>query len=98
LKILKKRLKKIKKLNVLQSADNIYKRNENSDLSENFSNISPLVSHSKNKRNKIKVREVPPEFIKMDIPLLRETYIPSRERSVFEIKNEKVINYYVWHG
>jgi len=42
-----------------------------------------------NKRNRIKVRKVPPEVIKMDVPFLKETYIPSRERSVFEIKDEK---------
>lgn len=42
-----------------------------------------------NKRNRIKVRKVSPEVIKMDVPFLKETYIPSRERSVFEIKDEK---------
>lgn len=41
------------------------------------------------KRNKLKVREVEPEVIKMDMPLRQETYIPSRERSVFSIKEEK---------
>jgi len=43
-----------------------------------------------NKRNKIKVREVAPEIIKMNIPFNSETFIPTRERSVLEIKH---INY-----
>jgi len=41
------------------------------------------------KRSKIKKRIVAPEIIKMNVPFLRETYIPSRERSVFTIKEEK---------
>jgi hypothetical protein len=40
------------------------------------------------KSDKIKVREVPPEVMKMNIPFSRETYIPNRERSTFEIKND----------
>lgn len=43
-----------------------------------------------NKRNKIKVREVAPEIIKMNIPFDSETFIPSRQHSVLEIKH---INY-----
>lgn len=42
-----------------------------------------------NKRDKIVKREIPPKSIKMNIPFLQETYIPSRERSVFVIKEEK---------
>jgi len=41
-----------------------------------------------NKSDKIKVREIEPEIMKMNIPFLRETYIPNRERSIFEIRNE----------
>lgn len=41
------------------------------------------------KRNKIVVRNVAPELIKMNMPVLAETYIPSRERSVYSIKDEK---------
>ena len=40
------------------------------------------------KKDKIKVRDIAPEVIKMNVPFLRETYIPSRERSAYEIKNE----------
>ena len=40
------------------------------------------------KSDKIKVREIEPEIIKMNVPFLRETYIPNRERSTFEIKND----------
>lgn len=42
-----------------------------------------------NKKNKIVVRKVPPQTIKMNVPTLSETYIPSRERSVYSIKEEK---------
>lgn len=42
-----------------------------------------------NKRNKIKVRQIEPEIIKMNAPTLAETYIPSRERSIYSIKEEK---------
>lgn len=41
------------------------------------------------KRDKIKKREVPPQVIQPNVPFLQETYIPSRERSVLEIKEEK---------
>lgn len=41
------------------------------------------------KSTKLKVREIEPEIIKMDMPYRQETYIPSRERSVFNIKEEK---------
>lgn len=40
------------------------------------------------KRDKIIERKVPPEVLKASIPLDRETFIPSRERSLFTIKNE----------
>ena len=43
-----------------------------------------------NKKYWIKVREVPPEIIKMNVPFNSETFIPTRERSVLEIKH---INY-----
>lgn len=42
-----------------------------------------------NKRDKIKLRDVAPEIIKMNMPVIAETYIPSRERSVYSIKDEK---------
>jgi hypothetical protein len=42
-----------------------------------------------NKRNTIKPRDVAPEIIKMNMPVIAETYIPSRERSVYSIKDEK---------
>lgn len=41
------------------------------------------------KRNRLKVRKVAPEVIKMNVPFIKETYIPSRERSVLEIKEEE---------
>lgn len=40
------------------------------------------------KRDKIIVRKVAPEVLKANIPLTRETFIPTRERSVLEIKEE----------
>lgn len=40
------------------------------------------------KRDKIKKREIPPTVIKMNVPVLAETYIPSRERSIYSIKEE----------
>lgn len=40
------------------------------------------------KRSIISIREVEPTVIKPDFPMLYETYIPTRERSIFEI-NEK---------
>ena len=42
-----------------------------------------------NKRNKIVVRKIAPAIIKMNMPMIAETYIPSRERSVYSIKEEK---------
>lgn len=41
------------------------------------------------KRDKIKKRETPPQVIQPNMPFLQETFIPSRERSVYEIKEEK---------
>lgn len=41
------------------------------------------------KRNRLKVRKVAPEILKMNVPFIKETYIPSRERSVLEIKEEE---------
>jgi len=40
------------------------------------------------KRNKLVVRKIAPEILRANMPLLRETFIPSRERSVFAIKEE----------
>lgn len=40
------------------------------------------------KRDRIVVRKVAPEVLKANIPLTRETFIPSRERSLYEIKHE----------
>lgn len=40
------------------------------------------------KRDKIIVRKLAPEVLKMNIPFSRETFIPSRERSVLVIKEE----------
>jgi hypothetical protein len=40
------------------------------------------------KKDKIVVRQVAPEVIKMNVPFLKETYIPSRERSTYVIKDE----------
>lgn len=41
------------------------------------------------KRDRIAVRKIAPEILTANIPLLRETFIPSRERSVLTIKEEK---------
>jgi hypothetical protein len=41
-----------------------------------------------NKRDKIKTRKEAPKIIKMDMPVLRETFIPTRERSTLSIKEE----------
>lgn len=41
------------------------------------------------KRDKIFVREIPPEIIKQDIKINRNTNIPSRERSTFKINEQK---------
>jgi hypothetical protein len=40
------------------------------------------------KKDKIVVRQVAPEVIKMNVTFLKETYIPSRERSTYVIKEE----------
>ncbi len=40
------------------------------------------------KRDKIRVRQVAPEIIQPNMPFLKETYIPSRERSILEIKEQ----------
>lgn len=40
------------------------------------------------KRDKIIVRKVAPEILKANVPLTRETFIPSRERSLLAIKEE----------
>lgn len=41
------------------------------------------------KRDKIIVRKIAPEVLRANVPLTRETFIPSRERSIFSIKEEK---------
>lgn len=41
------------------------------------------------KRNRLVVRQVAPEIIKMNIPFNNETFLPTRERSTFSIKEEK---------
>ena len=40
------------------------------------------------KRDKIRVRQVAPEVVQPNLPFLKETYIPSRERSILEIKEQ----------
>ncbi len=40
------------------------------------------------KRDKIRVRQVAPKIIQPNMPFLKETYIPSRERSILEIKEQ----------
>lgn len=40
------------------------------------------------KRDKLVVRKIAPEILKANVPLTRETFIPSRERSLFTIKEE----------
>ena len=40
------------------------------------------------KRNFLKVRNCEPLILEMGLPLTRETFIPSREKSVLEIKEE----------
>lgn len=52
-------------------------------------NVSKESGSIFNKRNKIKLRDVPPTIIKMNTPMIAETYIPSRERSVYSIKEER---------
>lgn len=41
------------------------------------------------KRDKIKVRHNPPEVIQPNIPFLKETYIPTRERSILVLKEDR---------
>ena len=41
-----------------------------------------------NKRHLISVRKVPPIIAKLDIPVSNDQYIPTRERSNMEIKEE----------
>jgi hypothetical protein len=41
------------------------------------------------KKSMISVRKVAPTVIKVDMPFLQETYIPSRERSTLVIKEER---------
>jgi hypothetical protein len=41
------------------------------------------------KRDKIVIRKLAPEVLKMNVPFSRETFIPSRERSILTIKDEK---------
>ena len=41
------------------------------------------------KRDKMVVRKIAPGILKANIPLLRETFIPTRERSTLAIKEEK---------
>lgn len=40
------------------------------------------------KRDKLIVRKVAPEVLRANIPMIRETFIPSRERSILIIKEE----------
>lgn len=40
------------------------------------------------KRDKIVVRKISPEILKANMPFLKDSFIPSRERSVMEIKEE----------
>ena len=41
------------------------------------------------KSNKIKVRQIAPQTIKMNVPFIHETYMPTRGRSVFSITEDK---------
>ena len=41
------------------------------------------------KRDKIKVREIAPEIIKMVMPYIHNAIIPSRQRSIYEISEQK---------
>ncbi len=41
------------------------------------------------KSNFIVVRKVEPNYLQVNVPFLHETYIPSRDRSIFSIKDEK---------
>lgn len=40
------------------------------------------------KRDKIVIRKIAPEILKANVPLARETFIPTRERSTLVIKEE----------
>lgn len=40
------------------------------------------------KRDKLIIRKIAPEVLKANIPMLRDSFIPSRERSVLVIKEE----------
>lgn len=40
------------------------------------------------KKYAISIRKVAPTVMKYDVPIAQETYLPSRERSVFSIKEE----------
>lgn len=40
------------------------------------------------KRHSIKERVVAPEFLKVNVPFIHETFIPTRERSLYSIKEE----------
>jgi hypothetical protein len=42
-----------------------------------------------NKRNRIVLRNIPPEIIKDSMPISRDSIIPSRERSILSIKQEE---------
>lgn len=57
-------------------------------------NLEQLEKSAKNgsifKKSKfIIVRQIEPTYLKVDVPFLHETYIPSRDRSIFNIKDEK---------
>lgn len=41
------------------------------------------------KRDKIVVRKNPPKQIVVNVPFVQETYIPTRQRSLYNIKEEK---------
>lgn len=40
------------------------------------------------KQSLVKRRQIAPTVIKMNVPFIKETFIPSRERSIFVIKEE----------
>ena len=41
------------------------------------------------KRNKVYVRKVPPMFSKINLPVVEDAFIPTRKKSLYEIKQEK---------
>lgn len=41
------------------------------------------------KNNLIKIRQIEPDHITVNVPFIQETYIPSRQRSIYDIKEEK---------